>query len=134
MVLKPGPKNTLGIVKFLFPKKYAVYLHGTLSRQLFGKAGRTISRGCIRVKDPLKLAELILASRKGWGCAKIAALVATGKTHYVKVEPELPVLLLYWTADPTFDGGAPFYPDINGRDARLLKALDAPFRPERLQK
>ncbi len=134
MVQKPGPKNALGIVKFLFPNKYAVYLHDTPSRQLFGKAARTFSHGCIRVEDPLKLAELILANRKGWDRTKIDALVATGKTQYVKVEPELPVLLLYWTADPTFDGGAHFYPDIYGRDARLLKALDAPFNPERLQK
>ena len=134
MVQKPGPKNALGIVKFLFPNKYAVYLHDTPSRQLFGKAARTFSHGCIRVEDPLKLAELILANRKGWDRTKIDALVATGKTQYVKVAPELPVLLLYWTADPTFDGGAHFYPDIYGRDARLLKALDAPFDPERLQK
>lgn len=134
MVQKPGSKNALGIVKFLFPNKYSVYLHDTPSRQLFDKAGRTFSHGCIRVEDPLKLAQLILANRKGWDRAKIDALVATGKTHYVKVEPELPVLLLYWTVDPTFDGGAHFYPDIYSRDARLLKALDAPFNPKRLQK
>lgn len=129
VVQRPGPKNALGLVKFLFPNKYSVYLHDTPSRQLFEKSDRSLSHGCIRVQDPLKLAELILGNRLGWTRPKIDAAIAAGKTQTVSLPKPLPVLLLYWTVDPTFDGGAHFYPDIYSRDAGLLKALDADFVP-----
>jgi murein L,D-transpeptidase YcbB/YkuD len=129
VVQRPGPKNALGLVKFLFPNKYSVYLHDTPSRQLFEKSDRSLSHGCIRVQEPLKLAELILGNRLGWTRAKIDAALAAKKLQTVSLPKPLPVLLLYWTVDPTFDGGAHFYPDIYGRDASLLKALDADFVP-----
>ena len=129
VVQKPGPRNALGVVKFLFPNKYSVYLHDTPSRQLFDKAERTFSHGCIRVEDPLKLAELILHGQPGWNRTKVDAAVASGKMLGVKLTIPLPVLLLYWTVDPSFDGDARFYDDVYGRDARLLQALNAEFRP-----
>lgn len=129
VVQRPGPKNALGLVKFLFPNKHSVYLHDTPGRGLFGKSGRTFSHGCIRVEDPLKLAEIILANRLGWDRAKIDATVAAGKLSQVNLPKPLPVLLLYWTVDPQFDGTAHFYDDIYGRDARLLKALNSEFQP-----
>lgn len=127
IVQRPGPKNALGRVKFLFPNKYSVYLHDTPSRQLFAKAERSLSHGCIRVEDPLKLAELILNERLQWTREKIDAALATGKQQYISLPKPLPVLLLYWTVDPTFDGGAYFYRDIYGRDANVLKALNSEF-------
>jgi murein L,D-transpeptidase YcbB/YkuD len=129
VVQRPGPKNALGLVKFLFPNKYSVYLHDTPGRGLFVKAGRTFSHGCIRVEDPLKLAEIILANRLGWDRTKIDGIVAAGKLTQVNLPKPLPVLLLYWTVDPQFDGTAHFYQDIYGRDARLLKALNSEFAP-----
>jgi murein L,D-transpeptidase YcbB/YkuD len=129
VVQRPGPKNALGLVKFLFPNKYSVYLHDTPSRQLFEKSDRSLSHGCIRVQDPLKLAELILGNRLGWTRQKIDAAIATKKMQSISLPKPLPVLLLYWTVDPTFDGGAHFYADIYSRDASLLKALDADFVP-----
>jgi murein L,D-transpeptidase YcbB/YkuD len=129
IVQRPGPRNALGLVKFLFPNRYSVYLHDTPGRQLFAKAGRTFSHGCIRVEEPLKLAELILGDRLGWDRGKIDAVVAANKMQSVNLPIPLPVMLLYWTVDPTFDGGAHFYQDIYGRDARLLKALNAEFAP-----
>lgn len=129
VVQRPGPKNALGRVKFLFPNKYSVYLHDTPSRQLFDKAERNLSHGCIRVENPLKLAELILGNRLGWTRSKIDTVIAGGKQQSIALTKPLPVLLLYWTVDPTFDGGARFHRDVYGRDARLLKALDADFRP-----
>lgn len=131
VVQRPGPKNALGLVKFLFPNKYSVYLHDTPGRQLFAKAGRNFSHGCIRVEDPLKLAELILADRLGWDRAKIDAAVASNKQQGIALPVPLPVLILYWTVDPSPVGGAAFYKDVYGRDARLLKALNAEFKPER---
>lgn len=129
VVQRPGPKNALGLVKFLFPNKYSVYLHDTPNRQLFDKSGRTFSHGCIRVEDPLKLAEIVLGDRLGWDRAKIDAAVASGKMQSIGLPKPLPVLILYWTVDPSPIGGATFHRDIYGRDARLIKALDAPFKP-----
>lgn len=129
VVQRPGPKNALGLVKFLFPNKYSVYLHDTPGRGLFVKAGRTFSHGCIRVEDPLKLAEIILADRLGWDRGKIDGIVAAGTLTQVNLPKPLPVLLLYWTVDPQLDGTAHFYQDIYGRDARLLKALNSEFAP-----
>lgn len=129
VVQRPGPKNALGLVKFLFPNKHSVYLHDTPGRGLFVKSGRTFSHGCIRVEDPMKLAEVILADRLGWDRAKIDATVAKGKLAQINLPKPLPVLLLYWTVDPQFDGTANFYDDIYGRDARLLKALNSEFKP-----
>lgn len=127
VVQQPGPKNALGLVKFLFPNKHAVYLHDTPNRQLFSQTGRTFSHGCIRVQDPLKLAELILQDRLGWDRSKIDSIVSTAKLRNISLPEPLPVLLLYWTVDPSFDGGAHFHKDIYGRDAALLKALDKKF-------
>lgn len=125
---KPGPKNALGLAKFLFPNKYSVYLHDTPSRQLFAKGGRTFSHGCIRVEDPLKLASIILGDRLGWQRSKIDSIVATGKMQSIALPKPLPVLILYWTVDPAPENGTAFYTDIYGRDARLIKALDQPFK------
>ncbi len=129
VVQRPGMRNALGLVKFLFPNKHSVYLHDTPGRQLFDKADRTFSHGCIRVEDPLKLAELILGDRLSWDRKKIDATVATGKLQGIALHVPLPVLLLYWTVDPSPVGGTYFYRDVYGRDARLLKALDAEFQP-----
>lgn len=131
VVQRPGPKNALGLVKFLFPNQYSVYLHDTPGRGLFGKSGRTFSHGCIRVEDPMKLAEIILGNRLGWDRAKIDGLVNAGRLYQVNLPKPLPVLLLYWTVDPQFDGTAYFYQDVYGRDVRLLKALNSEFAPAR---
>jgi murein L,D-transpeptidase YcbB/YkuD len=130
VVQSPGPTNALGLVKFLFPNKYSVYLHDTPGRGLFVKADRTFSHGCIRVEDPLKMAEIILGNRLGWDRAKIDSIVATGKLTQVSLPKPLPVLLLYWTVDPQLGGNANFFRDIYGRDARLLKALNSEFEPK----
>lgn len=127
VVQRPGPRNALGLVKFLFPNKYSVYLHDTPSRQLFDKAGRNFSHGCIRVENPLKLAELIMARQKGWNSDKVSAVVSSGKMQSVALAEPLPVLVLYWTVDPSPKEGTAFYKDVYGRDARLLKALNADF-------
>ena len=128
-VQKPGPNNALGLVKFLFPNKYSVYLHDTPRRDLFGKSGRSFSHGCIRVEDPMKLAEIILGHSLGWERGQIDKVVAAGKLLQVNLPKTIPVLLLYWTVDPQPDGSARFYQDLYGRDVRLLAALNAEFRP-----
>ncbi len=126
-VQQPGPQNALGEVKFMFPNEHAVYLHDTPSRNLFEKTERTFSSGCIRVKDPLTLAALLLQNRQGWDRDAIDSVIASGATKRVLIERPLPVLLLYWTVDPDLSGAIRFYPDVYGRDAALAEAFAEPF-------
>jgi murein L,D-transpeptidase YcbB/YkuD len=126
IVQQPGPSNALGLVKFLFPNKHSVYLHDTPNRELFDKTTRTFSHGCIRVQDPLKLAELILAKKNGWTRAQIDRAVASGKLTNVAPRGEISVLLLYWTAEPAASGGIVFHDDPYKRDPKLIEALNKP--------
>lgn len=130
VVQRPGPRNALGQVKFLLPNPYSVYMHDTPSRQLFDRSSRNFSHGCIRVENPIKLAELILADRLGWSRSRVDAAVASGKLTNVTLPDPLPVLILYWTVDPSVGKAPIFYKDVYGRDAALLKALNAPFKPK----
>ena len=122
-----GPNNALGQIKFIFPNDHAVYLHDTPARQLFGSAERAFSHGCIRVEDPLKLAEILLGPN-GWDHKRIEAAVSNKKTTTVFLTKPLPVLLLYWTANVDPDGVVHFYRDVYQRDPPMIDALAAPFR------
>ena len=68
---KPGPKNTLGLVKFVFPNEYGVYMHDTSARWLFDRERRDLSHGCIRVEKPEDLAEWVLREQSGWSRDRI---------------------------------------------------------------
>jgi L,D-transpeptidase YcbB len=129
LVQRPGPLNALGQVKFMFPNEFAVYLHDTPTRDLFGRAARSFSSGCIRVQDARGLAELLLERNPGWDRARIEAAIASGETRTVFLQRRMPVRLLYRTADVMADGTILFREDIYRRDGPLLAALDQPFRP-----
>jgi len=128
-VQRPGPRNALGRVKFIFPNEHAVYLHDTPSKALFGRAERAFSHGCVRVQNPFELAEVLLGS-KGWDQDKIKATLDSLETKTVYLPEALPVLLLYWTADIGPTGDVHFYTDVYERDARIAKAMAAPFKAE----
>jgi murein L,D-transpeptidase YcbB/YkuD len=123
----PGPDNALGRVKFMFPNSYSVYLHDTPSRNLFEKSERAFSSGCIRVEDPLRLAELLLEGQGGWNRAAIDSVIQAGKTRNVTLAHAIPVLLSYWTAWVDRDGTLQLRPDIYGRDAKVAASLAMPF-------
>lgn len=125
VVQKPGPKNALGRVKFMFPNRHAVYLHDTPSRGLFGRSRRALSHGCVRVQDPVKLAELLLGA-SGWTTSEIEHVIDKSKTRYVNLSEELPVLLYYLTARADGRGGVDFRRDIYGRDPALRAAFAEP--------
>ena len=129
----PGPTNALGRVKFMFPNEHNVYLHDTPSRNLFESDDRAFSSGCIRVEDPLKLAELLLAGQSNWNRQTIDRVVAAGETRTVTIKPRVPVLLTYWTAWVRASGELQFRRDIYGRDPEVSAALNAPFRFTRRQ-
>jgi len=128
-VQRPGPRNALGRVKFIFPNEHSVYLHDTPSKSLFGRAERTFSHGCVRISNPFELAELLL-DPKGWDSEKISATLDSAKTTTVYLPKPLPVLLLYWTAEIGPSGDIHFYSDVYERDQRIVTALDEPFRNE----
>ena len=125
----PGPQNALGRVKFMFPNHHSVYLHDTPSRDLFAHSRRTFSSGCVRVENPLQLAERLLADSVRWNAAAIQRVVDSGRTTRVDLARPLPVLLLYWTVSVDDQGKVRFSDDVYRRDAPVLKALDEPFRP-----
>lgn len=121
---KPGPKNALGRVKFIFPNKHNIYLHDTPSRSLFKRSARAFSHGCIRVGRPLDLAEQVLATVPGkWTRKKIDKTVAGAKRTRVNLPEPLAVHLTYSTAFRGPGGGINFRKDIYGRDKKLYRAL-----------
>jgi murein L,D-transpeptidase YcbB/YkuD len=122
LVQAPGPKNALGRVKFMFPNRHAVYLHDTPGKAAFGRQSRALSNGCVRVQDPLDLAEAIL-DRSKWDRSGIERLVERGQTRYVDLTETLPVLLYYLTAFADEQGKVGFRQDIYGRDEALRAAL-----------
>ena len=127
---EPGPDNALGLVKFIFPNAYSVYMHDTPHRLLFEQATRSYSSGCIRVEDPFKLVELVLPDRKDFSLAEVGEILASGRTRRVLLEKPLPVWLLYLTATPDASGRAQFFPDIYQRDPDVADWLDGPVRAE----
>lgn len=125
LVQRPGPDNALGRVKFMFPNEHAVYLHDTPSRDLFERDSRAFSSGCIRVENPFELAEQLLGARAR---GRLDALAASGRTETVFLEKPMPIMLLYWTAEPDAEGRVSFLPDVYDRDRAVIAALAEPFR------
>ncbi|MGF1660774.1 MAG: murein L,D-transpeptidase [Rubrimonas sp.] len=120
---RPDAGNALGKVKFMFPNDYAIYLHDTPSKRLFDRDTRAFSHGCVRVRDPLRLAELLLAPQMEDPSRFIQRVLSAGAERYVTLDAHVPVHLLYRTV--TFDAaGTPeFRADVYGRDARASQAL-----------
>ncbi len=121
-----GPGNSLGRLVIRFPNDYAVYLHDTPHQELFAGEQRSNSSGCIRVKRPRELAELLLDDPVQWNRAGIDRAIDTLKTQTVMLRKPVPLLLAYWTVDLHDDGHVGFRPDIYQRDPPLLAALERP--------
>lgn len=121
----PGPKNALGQVKFMFPNRHSVYLHDTADRQLFQRATRALSSGCVRVDKPIELAERVLNDPK-WNPDKFASVFESKKPSSVRLKEPLPVILSYWTAEADEQGQVHFREDFYGHDKPVLAALDGP--------
>jgi murein L,D-transpeptidase YcbB/YkuD len=122
-VQAPGFYNSLGVVKFNFPNHYTVYLHDTNHRDYFVKNYRSLSSGCVRVEDPLPLAEYMLNDSIRWSRAKIDTLVATKKTTTINLKQKIRLHQLYWTAWMEKNGDLEFRPDIYNLDEDLYLKL-----------
>jgi len=121
----PSDDNALGLVKFMFPNPYNIYLHDTPSKSLFAKEVRAYSHGCIRVADPLALAHALLSVQSKDAEAEFDEKLKTGNETTVRLLREVPVHLVYFTAYPDAKGRIVYRRDIYGRDAALFEALSA---------
>ena len=120
---KPGPRNALGKVKFVFPNSNAIYLHDTPSKSLFDQKKRAFSHGCIRLEKSKELAQQILKNDANWSVEKINKAMINGTEKWYALKEPIPVYIGYFTAWVAKDGGIHFYDDVYQRDDRLAKML-----------
>ena len=120
---KPGSANALGEVKFIFPNSYNIYFHDTPAKSLFKEDGRAFSHGCIRLKEPIKLAAHLLRNQSEWTTQKINIARASNVEKWIPLKKSLPVFISYFTAWVDGDGLLNFRDDIYGHDKRLAKQL-----------
>ncbi|MDX2028786.1 MAG: L,D-transpeptidase family protein [Alphaproteobacteria bacterium] len=120
----PGDMNSLGHLKFDFDNDFAVYMHGTPHPELFKKSDRAQSSGCVRLRDPERVAEILLAGNKTvWDEAHLNEEIKSGKTRWLPVTEPLPLFILYWTVFTDEDGKVNFRNDIYGYDTFLTENL-----------
>jgi murein L,D-transpeptidase YcbB/YkuD len=119
---RPGKGNSLGQVKFVFPNHYNVYLHDTPAQALFDRVERDFSHGCVRLDEPMKLAQYVLRDQPEWTDEKITAAMQAGTERAVALKQQLPIYLVYFTAWE--DGGTlKTVPDVYGIDRRHVAAV-----------
>ncbi|CFX48223.1 exported protein of unknown function [Candidatus Filomicrobium marinum] len=125
IVMGAGASNPLGRVKFMFPNHHAVYMHDTPDKHLFDNSKRNFSHGCIRVRDPLQFAELLLRETAGWSRDDVAAQLSRGaeENHRVDLPTPVPVHNVYFTVIAEEDGTLSTLKDVYGHDKRITQAL-----------
>jgi len=124
----PGGSNVLGVVKLSFPNKHIVYMHDTPTKDLFNEASRPFSHGCMRVRNPMRLAELVLEADKGWDAATIASMRGDGRVETpITLDKKVPVHITYFTSWIADDGTEKRFKDIYGHEKRIMQALDGRF-------
>jgi len=119
----PGDQNSLGKVKFLFPNSFDIYFHDTPAKSLFSKNKRAYSHGCIRLKDPKKMATYLLQDDASWTSEKIDSAMNAAEEKMVRLKQPVPVLITYYTAWVDATGKLHFADDIYGHDAKLYRKL-----------
>ena len=119
----PGPTNSLGLLLFLFPNSYSVYMHDTPAPEFFAQSRRDFSHGCIRLEKPAELAAWVLRDNPGWTPERIQAAMNGSATERVNLTHPIPVLIVYLTSVVLEDGLVHFFDDIYKYDTALQKAL-----------
>lgn len=120
----PGGGNVLGVVKFMFPNKHQVYMHDTPTKNLFNETQRTYSHGCVRVRNPMRLAEIVLKEDKGWDEDKVHSLLRNGpENNNIQLESKIPVHVTYFTAWVDDTGELRSRPDVYSHEKRIRLAL-----------
>ncbi len=124
----PGRSNVLGVIKFMFPNKHQVYMHDTPTKNLFNKTVRTYSHGCMRLRNPLRLAEIIFAEDKDWNPKEVLHLIKQGpQNNHIKLDTPIPVHMTYFTAVADEDGSVRRLRDVYGHEKRIKLALAGKF-------
>jgi murein L,D-transpeptidase YcbB/YkuD len=120
----PGESNVLGEIKFAFPNKHLVYMHDTPTKRLFEQTSRPFSHGCMRVRNPRRLAEILLGEDKGWDAAKVDGVIENGpENNEIQVERVIPVHVTYFTAWVDEKGETQMARDVYGHEKRITQAL-----------
>jgi murein L,D-transpeptidase YcbB/YkuD len=120
---KPGDDNALGKMKFIFPNNFSIYLHDTPSRSIFNESKRAFSHGCIRVENPMKLAQYILRNNQKWNSDNLQSSIESKKTISIQIKPSLPVYIVYFTAWIGNSGEVNFRNDLYNMDSQLEKEI-----------
>lgn len=121
----PGRRSVLGHVKFSFPSQHTIFMHDTPDKWMFNSRQRTLSHGCLRLRNPMKLAEILLKEDKGWDRAKIDELSASGPlNNEVAMDKRIMIHLTYFTAWVGDDGKVKTFSDVYGHEKRIVQALD----------
>ncbi|MER1940323.1 MULTISPECIES: L,D-transpeptidase family protein [unclassified Castellaniella] len=125
---RPGPQNAMGDIKFIFPNDQNIYLHYTSAPELFSRARRDFSHGCIRIETPVALAQFVLRQHPEWTRQRIVDAMGSGQSRTLRLDHPVPVLIAYSTVIVKGDGKVYFFPDIYHQDARLEQALGSARR------
>ncbi|SEM07597.1 Murein L,D-transpeptidase YcbB/YkuD [Roseovarius azorensis] len=120
----PSNSNALGLVKFMFPNKYNIYLHDTPHKSLFDREKRDFSHGCIRLQQPFEFAYELLSRQESDPMGYFHSVLGTGRETYVNLKAHVPVHIIYRTAFTLAQGRTQYRGDVYGRDARIWEALD----------
>jgi murein L,D-transpeptidase YcbB/YkuD len=125
VVQPPGRKSVLGHVKFSFPSQHTIFMHDTPDKWMFNAKQRTLSHGCLRLRNPMRVAELILAEDKGWDAAKVADVSNNGPlNNEVPIDRKIRMHIVYFTAWVSADGSLKTYADVYGHEKRVTQALE----------
>ncbi|MEM8893234.1 MAG: L,D-transpeptidase family protein, partial [Bacteroidota bacterium] len=129
---EPGANNALGLVKFIFPNDFSVYLHDTNSRHLFARNERTFSSGCVRLDQPLEWTRILINDPE-YDEAAIDQIVKSGQTKRLYPNEKIRIMILYFTHVTDNNTGKPYYyRDVYERDSRILDVLNAPIDRQEL--
>jgi murein L,D-transpeptidase YcbB/YkuD len=125
IVQPAGPRNVLGLVKFQFPNKHDVYMHDTPTKHLFNASARAFSHGCMRVRNPIRLAEIVMAESAGWSPQQVASTLRNGPMeNKVMLERKVPVHITYFTVTTDAAGGHREFRDIYDHEKKIRLGLD----------
>jgi murein L,D-transpeptidase YcbB/YkuD len=125
----PGPNNSLGLAKFIMPNPFNVYLHDTPAQSLFGRSSRAFSHGCVRVADPVALAQYVLRDEPTWTRESIVAAMNGTRPLRIDLRTPIRVFIVYGTAVATESGTVLFFEDLYGHDASLARLLEVSRQP-----
>jgi L,D-transpeptidase YcbB len=121
---RPGPQNSLGRYKFIFPNDLDIYLHDTPDGHLFARSERAFSSGCVRIERPRDFARMLLRLQSDHDPDSLDGILATGSEKWIKLDRPLPVFLLYFTAWAQDDGSVRFHHDVYGRSEAMDEQVE----------